>query len=184
MKEKQEKTMPRQQDPLTMDFLLLGLIDRQPTHAYDLYKQVNDSEELKTLWTFRQSRLYAVLDKIERNGLISTTVDPDAQLPARKICTITPLGKTAFENWLHTPAAHMNEIRSDFLGKLYFLKDRPEPEKRQVIEAQKKQCEKWLQNIEKKLSEHPDSDDYLHLVYGFRAAFIHSTLRWLEENQE
>ena len=172
--------MPRQQDPLTMDFLLLGLINRQPTHAYELYKQVSSSEDLKTLWTFRPSRLYAVLDKIERNGLISTTIDQEAQLPVRKICTITPAGKATFENWLHSPVDHMNEIRSDFLGKLYFLKDRPEEEKRQVIEAQRSRCENWLSNIEKKLAGHPDKEDYLHLVYSFRAEFIRTTLRWLE----
>ena len=67
-----------------MDFLLLGIIDRKPTHAYDLYKQLTSSEELKTLWTFRQSRLYAVLDKIEKNGLITTAIESDSSLPVRK----------------------------------------------------------------------------------------------------
>ena len=172
--------MSRTQDPLTMDYILLGIIERQPTHAYDLHKQVTTSDELKTLWTFRQSRLYAVLDKIERNGLISTSIDPESPLPVRKICTITPLGKSAFENWLHSPANHMNEIRSDFLGKLYFLKDRPQEEQLRVIELQKHQCEVWQQNIEKKLSEHSASDDYLHMIYSFRAEFIRSTLRWLD----
>lgn len=173
--------MARQPDPLTMDFLLLGIIDRQPTHAYDLYKQVTSSEELKTLWTFRQSRLYAVLDKIEKNGLISTYIDPESSLPVRKICTLTPEGKIFFENWLHSPVGHMNEIRSDFLGKLYFLKDRPDEERKQVLNAQKRRCQSWLRNIEKKLSEHPDESDYLHLVWSFRAAFIRSTLQWISE---
>ena len=173
--------MARQPDPLTMDFLLLGIIDRQPTHAYDLYKQVTSSEELKTLWTFRQSRLYAVLDKIEKNGLISTYIDPESSLPVRKICTLTSAGKIVFENWLHSPVEHMNEIRSDFLGKLYFLKDRPAEERNQVLRAQKQRCQSWLRNIEKKLSEHPDHADYLHHVWSFRAAFIRSTLQWISE---
>lgn len=171
--------MARQQDPLTMDFLLLGIIDRKPTHAYDLYKQLTTSEELKTVWTFRQSRLYAVLDKIERAGLISTEIEPGDTLPNRKICTITPIGKATFENWLHSPVAHMNEIRSDFLGKLYFLKDRPKEEMQHLVHEQIKSCEHWLSNIEKKLTEHPDGHDYLHIVYSFRAEFIHSTLSWL-----
>ena len=86
--------MPRQQDPLTMDFLLLGLINRQPTHAYELYKQVSSSEDLKTLWTFRQSRLYAVLDKIERNGLISRSFPSARSAPSR--LQEKPLLKTGF----------------------------------------------------------------------------------------
>lgn len=163
-----------------MDFLLLGLIGQKPTHAYDLYRQLSESEELKTLWTFRQSRLYAVLDKIEKNGLISTHIDANDALPARKVCTLTEEGKATFEAWLHSPVGHMNEIRSDFLGKLYFLKDRPAPERNAVISAQKKQCTVWLGIIEKKLQNHPDQGDYLHIIYSFRREFVLSTLRWLD----
>lgn len=172
--------MTRPQDPLTMEYVLLGIIDRKPTHAYDLYKQLTSEEELKTLWTFRQSRLYAVLDKIERARLITTSIDPESTLPVRKICTLTPAGKATFENWLHSPVDHMNEIRSDFLGKLYFLKDRPPEEKQQVLNAQKSRCNTWLGSISKKLGQHPDPEDFLHIVYSFRAAFIRSTLQWLE----
>ena len=174
------ESMTRQQDPLTMDFVLLGLIGQKPTHAYDLYRKLTGSEELKTLWTFRQSRLYAVLDKIEKNGLISTSIDPESALPVRKICTLTPEGEAVFEQWLHSPVAHLNEIRSDFLGKMYFLKDRPEKERLAVIEAQIFTCRKWQDSIEKKLRQHPDSDDFLHIVYSFRADFIRSALHWLE----
>lgn len=172
--------MTRPQNPLTMDFLLLGIIDRRPTHAYDLYKQLTSSEELKALWTFRQSRLYAVLDKIESNGLITTTIDPESSLPVRKICSLTKKGKKVYEEWLHSPVDHMNEVRSDFLGKLYFLQDRPEEERRQVIDTQKRRCSAWLISIEKKLEEHPDPKDYLHLVYSFRSEFIRMVLKWME----
>lgn len=172
--------MTRQQDPLTMDFILLGMIKQKPTHAYDLYRQLTCSEELKTLWTFRQSRLYAVLDKIERNGLITATVDPESTLPVRKICALTPAGDAVFEEWLHSPVDHLNEIRSDFLGKMYFLKDRPDQERRAVIEAQIFSCRKWQESIEKKLKQHPEPDDFLHIVYSFRADFIRSALHWLE----
>lgn len=174
------ENMPRQQDPLTMDFLLLGLIGQKPTHAYDLCRQLSESEELKTLWTFRQSRLYAVLDKIEKNGLITTRIDANDSLPARKICTLTPEGTATFEAWLHSPVSHMNELRSDFLGKLYFLKDRPEEERAAVIALQKQQCTRWQEIIRKKLEEHPDADDYLHIIYSFRAEFVRSALRWMD----
>ncbi len=174
------ENMARQQDPLTMDFVLLGIIQQKPTHAYDLYRKLTGSEELKALWTFRQSRLYAVLDKIERNGLITTSVDPTSTLPVRKICTLTPEGEAVFEQWLHSPVNHINEIRSDFLGKMYFLKDRPKIERTAVIEAQIYSCRKMQENIEKKLRQHPESDDFLHIVYSFRSIFIRSTLDWLE----
>ena len=58
-----------------MDYMLLGIIGEQPTHAYDLYRQLTGSEELKTLWTFRQSRLYAVLDKIENGQSILLDIE-------------------------------------------------------------------------------------------------------------
>ena len=162
-----------------MDYMLLGIIGQQPTHAYDLYRQLTGSEELKTLWTFRQSRLYAVLEKIEKNGMITTRIDPGSTLPVRKICTLTEEGKAVFETWLHSPVEHMNEIRSDFLGKLYFLKDRPGPERKAVIDAQIRQCEIWQERIEKQLDRNSDPNDYLHIIYSFRSEFIRSTLNWL-----
>jgi len=171
--------MTRQQDPLTMDYILLGIIGQKPTHAYDLYRQLTGSEELRTLWTFRQSRLYAVLEKIEKNGLIITHIDPDPQLPVRKICTLTPEGEATFESWLHSPVSHMNEIRSDFLGKLYFLKDRPEDERKAVINSQISLCRIWQKNIERKLEQFPGPDDFLHIVWSFRAEFIRSAVQWL-----
>ena len=171
--------MTRQQDPLTMDFILLGIIGQKPTHAYDLYRQLTASEELKTVWTFRQSRLYAVLDKIEKNGLITTHIDPDSGLPVRKICTLTLAGESTFEDWLHRPVDHLNEVRSDFLGKLYFLKDRPRDERQKVIDDQLRCCEKWLASIEKKLAQHPNPEDYLNMVYRFRKESILSVTRWL-----
>jgi len=172
--------MARSQDPLTMDFILLGIIGMNPIHPYELHKQLSGSEELKTLWTFNQSRLYAVLEKIEKNGLIVTSVVPGDSLPARKVCTITDQGRETFEKWLHSPVEHMNEIRSDFLARLYFLKNRPAAERLQVVQMQKLSCEGWLCHFEEKLSEHPSAEDYLHMVYSFRAAFIRTTLQWLD----
>ena len=163
-----------------MDFILLGLIGQQPTHAYDLYRRLTGSEELKTIWTFRQSRLYAVLDKIEKNGLISTRIDNEASLPARKICSLTQEGEKTFEAWLHSPVSHINEIRSDFLGKLYFLNQRPVSERDPVIREQIRCCRAWLDTAGKKLRQHPDPDDYLRMVYAFRTEFIRSSIRWLE----
>ena len=163
-----------------MDFILLGLIGQQPTHAYDLYRRLTVSEDLKTVWTFRQSRLYAVLDKIEKNGLITTHIDDETSLPVRKICTLTTEGEQTFEAWLHSPVRHINEIRSDFLGKLYFLDQRSVPEREQVIRDQIRCCKDWLATAEKKLAQYPDPDEYLHMVYSFRIEFIRSSIRWLE----
>lgn len=163
-----------------MDFILLGLIGQQPTHAYELYRRLTASEDLKTVWTFRQSRLYAVLDKIEKNGLITTHIDNETSLPVRKICTLTPEGEQTFEVWLHSPVRHIYEIRSDFLGKLYFLNQRPKTERDPVIREQIRCCGEWLMTAEKKLRQYPDPGEYLHMVYTFRIEFIRSSIRWLE----
>ena len=64
--------------------------------------------------------------------------------------------------------------------KLYFLKDRPEEERAAVIALQKQQCTRWQEIIRKKLEEHPDADDYLHIIYSFRAEFVRSALRWMD----
>lgn len=168
--------MPRKQDPLTIEYLLLGLIARKPIHPYDLNKLLREDPELKAIWRFEQSRLYAVLDKIERNGLIRSELTEGEAFPFRKMYSITPEGELMYSAWLYEPVRHVNELRSSFLAKLYFLKNMPEREKSLILEEQLEVCNKWLNRIESS-----SESEYLLMVADFRTRFIRTSIEWLED---
>ena len=48
---------------------LLGFVRQQPSHGYDIYRQLMQSPELRLIWRVKQSRLYALLARLEEAGL-------------------------------------------------------------------------------------------------------------------
>jgi DNA-binding PadR family transcriptional regulator len=53
--------MPRQQAPLSLEFILLGFLEQKPIHGYDLYKQISSFDAISLVWSVKQSQLYALL---------------------------------------------------------------------------------------------------------------------------
>ncbi len=117
--------MARKPDPLSVEYLLLGIIMKQSIHAYDLDKMLNSTEDLNIVWRFNQSQLYAVLDKLERNGLIMSTISTGSAFPFRKVYSLTEHGLSEFRKWKTSPVEQPNAMRSNFLVKLYFLENEP-----------------------------------------------------------
>lgn len=167
--------MPRKQDPLTMEYLLLGVISREPIHPYDLNKLLKSDPELKSIWHFEQSRLYALLDKLEKNGLISSKMEEGDAFPFRKVYHITREGKFLFSLWLQEPAAHHNELRSSFLAKLYFLREYPE-ELSDLTDRQIILCKEWAEK-----ARYEGEGDYLQMLSAFRVTMIQAAIDWLEQ---
>ena len=60
--------MPRAPEPYSTEYLLLGLIQANPIHPYDLHKQLSSDADLRLIWRINQSQLYATVDKLEKAG--------------------------------------------------------------------------------------------------------------------
>ena len=173
--------MARKQNPITVEFLLLGIIRNQPIHAYDLDKLLNEHEELNIVWKFNQSQLYAILDKLEKNNLIQSEMAQGDAFPFRKVYTLTELGEKLFQQWKISPVEKPRTLRSDFLVKLYFLKDEPTAVFETVIHEQIKVCEEWIDSLVKKQKERPEDSVYIQMVLQFRIENLKAAISWLEE---
>ena len=68
---------------------LLGFVRRQPRHGYDIYRQLSQAPELRAVWRVKQSRLYALLARLEGAGLLSATSEPADGRPPRKVFRLT-----------------------------------------------------------------------------------------------
>lgn len=171
--------MSRKQDPLSVEYILLGVIRQSPIHAYDLAKKLGSQEELSIIWRFNQSQLYAVLEKIERNGLIQSEIKAGAAFPFRKVYSLTEKGDKLFNQWKAEPVEHPHNLRSDFMAKLYFLKDEPQVQFESVIHAQIAVCEKWLDNFHKRTDGLPADSAYPKMVFDFRIKSLEAMIDWL-----
>lgn len=173
--------MSRKQDPLSVEYILLGIIKKKPIHAYDLAKILSTQEELRIIWHFNQSQLYAILDKIEKNGLIQSKIISGDAFPFKKVYSLTDRGNDMFQQWKLEPVQQPRMLRSDFLAKLYFLKDEPQSQFSSVIEKQIAICEKWLLDYQKRKEMISSESLYPKIVFDFRIKSLEAMISWLQE---
>jgi len=164
---------------LTVEYALLGFVYEQPTHGYDIYQQLSDSRGLWQVWRMKQSQLYALLTKLEDDGYLVTTLQPQATRPPRKIYSLTAVGRKTFEQWLATPVTHGRQMRLEFLAKLYFAYRQGLTVVLPLIEQQVVTCQRWLAEVQEQSGLPLGDDPFAYAVQQFRITQIESFLTWL-----
>lgn len=91
-------------------------------HGYDLARQFQAGQPLGEVLRLEPSMLYHHLKKLERNGWVTTEVEPQGSRPPRQVHTLTEAGRAEVDGWLVEPVERTREIRLDFLVKLYFVR--------------------------------------------------------------
>jgi DNA-binding PadR family transcriptional regulator len=158
--------------------VVLGLLDERPRHGYALFAQVQS--DLHDVWYVGMNRLYALLDEMERDGLIKGHVEREGARPSRRVFHITAKGKKMFERWLHEPNARMTEMRADFPPKLYFALQRGPQDVAELVQAQRGACQKELDRMSGRQRDIGSSNTYRSVIYDFRVRQIHAILEWLD----
>ncbi|MBN2676553.1 MAG: PadR family transcriptional regulator [Anaerolineaceae bacterium] len=163
-----------------LEYALLGFLSRQPRHGYDLHKELSNLEGIGLVWHVKQAHLYALLDKLENRGLVTSQVIASDTYPPRKEYKPTQAGIQAFEKWMLSPVEHGRELRQDFLTKLYFARLQGGDTAGRVVEAQREflfDLQARLENKDKHLS---DSQSFEKQVYQFRIKQIRAFIDWLD----
>jgi DNA-binding PadR family transcriptional regulator len=176
--------MPRVNIPLSTEFALLGFLRRRPMYGYEIHQQLSGSTGLGLVWRLKQSQLYALLSKLEREGYVATTIEYQDARPPRKMFELTEAGRQAFQDWVQRPVAQGRKLRLDFLAKLYFAQFEGPGVAARLIEGQRAACLNWLRQQEEETEALRQSQPYDWLVHKFRLGQIESMLTWLDTCQE
>ena len=157
------------------EYALLGTIIPGPKHGYEILQFLNNA--LDTTWYVSISQLYVLLKKLERDGLVTSTVETQDARPSKRVFSLTPAGKKAFLSWLHTPSQHVRDLRIEFLAKLFFFQSLSLKGAEELIEAQVQILERTRKMILKR--QETTKDSYKKLVFGFKLATVDTWLQWL-----
>src|SRR3972149_10886850 len=87
---------PKAPLPLTVEHALLGLLVQRPMHGYELHQQLLAPEGPGIAWRAKQPHVYAMLGRLEAEGLIAVRSRPQRAHPARRVFHLTEKGKQAF----------------------------------------------------------------------------------------
>ena len=154
---------------------LLGLLEAEPRHGYDL-KRAYDRlfEGLRPL---RFGQLYSTLGRSQRDGLV-TIGDPEPGLgPDRRSYTLTAGGVSTIDEWLRQTEPVTGPVESSLFPKvvLSLLTQRPT---RDLLEAQRAV---HLDRMRALLASRNDQSDEAALALVELQAFhVEADIRWLD----
>lgn len=177
---------PLLRQPLTIEYALLGFLHGGPLHGYEIHRRLADRAGLGRVWRLKQSHLYALLARLEQDGLIASRREPQAARPTRRVFALTEAGRQALTDWVQSPVARGREVRLDFLAKLYCARPFGAAVVAQLIARQRAALAGWLAEVERTATEPPPTDDALFaaLVDDFRAGQIAAMLAWLAQVEQ
>ncbi|MFU8870483.1 PadR family transcriptional regulator [Micromonospora sp. SL4-19] len=113
---------------MSVPMTLLGLLEREPSHGYDLKRDYDSFFSRGKSLPFGQ--VYATLGRLTRDGkIVVGEVEPGVG-PERKRYVITERGATEFESWLTEPVEAEPNLQSVLFTKvvLALMLDRPAEE--------------------------------------------------------
>jgi DNA-binding PadR family transcriptional regulator len=170
--------------PLTVEHALLGFLRLRPMHGYELYQQISNPAGLWLVWRLKQSQLYALMTRLEAEGFVTVTLQPQEARPPRKIFQLTAAGHDAFVDWVTSPVAHPRQMRQEFLMKLYFVRQEGPQAVAQLISEQRALCRVWQAEQHTQSDALADEHSFAAIVNHFRTSHVENILTWLDHCEQ
>jgi len=175
---------------LSLQYGLLGLLNYKSMTGYDL-KQLFDNS-LNFFWSAHVSQIYRELNSLEKNGFITSKIEPQEKRPDRKVYDITQEGRETFFKWLTKFPEQLNEtVRSEFVMRVFFSNKIGLDELAYEIKRYKKENEQMvdeLKNIEKETKSYgneissPEESFFWLLTLKRGYANAEAAIKWAEES--
>jgi PadR family transcriptional regulator AphA len=100
---------------MDIQYAILGFLSWKPLAGYDLKKLFSESSAF--YWSGNNNQIYRALVDLHQADMVSLDVQPQDNLPARKVYSITDQGLAALKTWL-VRMPELPEVRNSFLVQL------------------------------------------------------------------
>jgi PadR family transcriptional regulator, regulatory protein AphA len=159
------------------EYPVLGILTLGEAHGYDICRRLHKG--IGSIWKLGKSQIYALLSRLERDGLVAHERVGQENLPARNMFRITPTGEEVFREWVDAPVNHVRDMRLEFLTKLWFARQADPDHERTLIEQQLAVCREKLKRLEALKAS--CSTEIESRSIGFRLTIVQAAVSWLEE---
>jgi DNA-binding PadR family transcriptional regulator len=160
-----------------MELALLGFLRDAPQHGYQIYQTVTDPAGLGLVWRLKQSQLYALLTRLEKDGYVTSILQNQEPHPPRRVFKLTASGRKAYLDWLTSPVLVPRLIRQDLLAKLYFLQT--DRESALLLRSRQREvCLHWLDDFQQQAAQY-EPGSYGWLTFQYRIQHIEAIIAWL-----
>jgi len=163
---------------LSPEYALLGILMTGPKHGYDMHSYF--SSNMHQFWRLSMSQIYALLKRMEKNGVVISKGEWQNNRPAKKIFSITQTGKEGFLNWIYSPVNHVRNLRIEFMAKLFFIKELKLERATDIIDKQIEILQEKL-HLMQPPKEKIMMDEFQKALHSFKIAQTTSAINWLKE---
>jgi DNA-binding PadR family transcriptional regulator len=167
--------------PLSLEYALLGFLRQGASYPYEIHQQIERTPVLHLVWRMKQRQTYALLERLEEEGCLSSTTVEQGRRPPRRMLALTPQGHATFERWLVLPVEHGRDFRQEFMAKLFFAQREGTPLVTTLIERQRLACQERLNEFQSQLHDHSTQEPLDQLVIQFRIGQLDAILSWLDQ---
>jgi PadR family transcriptional regulator, regulatory protein AphA len=158
------------------EYPILGILFQGPIHGYDICRVLGDG--IGSIWRLGKSQVYALLMRLERQGLVIHERVGQDNLPAKNIFSLTEQGEDVFNQWVDQPIPHMRDMRLEFLTKLWFARQIGSEMETSLIDAQLDVCREKAEGLKK--LKGACRTEIEALSADFRLDTVEATISWLE----
>lgn len=126
------------------------------------------------------SAIYPALKRLKQQGHVTRTVVAQVGRPAKRIYSITSIGRMALADALMAEP-EPDRLRSDFLFQMLFAQLLPAHRLEAIIEGRQEYLRQHIEKIEQHISESANTGDCF--VHGFGLALCRAAEAYIEENK-
>jgi DNA-binding PadR family transcriptional regulator len=154
---------------------LLSLLDEQPMYGYQL--RVEFEARTGGTWPLNVGQVYTTLTRLERDGLVEATGADDE---GHVFYVLTPRGRAEVREWFATPVGRDRPPRDELAIKLAIAVTVPGVDVRAVIQAQRTDTVRALQEYTRLKASATDEDLAWLLVIDSLVFQAEAEVRWLD----
>lgn len=108
---------------MSLKHILLGML-AEPHSGYDLKKAFNQS--LRNFWNAELSQIYPLLQRLEKDGLLTSKRVASASGPTRRVYSRSDKGRRELMAWL-LDGPKVGEERISYIAQVFFLSQLNDP---------------------------------------------------------
>jgi DNA-binding PadR family transcriptional regulator len=159
------------------EWACLGILYPAPTHGFAIAARLKPGGDIGRVWSLSRPLTYRSLDQLTSRGCIHAVgEEPGIAGGNRTILAATRSGRAQLRKWLHTPVAHLRDLRSELLLKL-IIAELCDIDVSKMVEEQYEHIEQLAIALSGQIEDHTSVD----VVALWRRELSQAALRFLDQ---
>lgn len=166
---------------MTLRNVLLGLLQQQPRHGYELTAAMQALVGGRENWDLKPAQVYTALMRLAAAGLVSLeSLEKDGG-PEKRVFALTAQGKQVLDDWFTSEPDASQPLGDELYLKLMLALMDDEERVRRVIQNHRAALYRELHRVtSQRTRANPRSQLALVLLMDKRIMHLEADLRWLD----